>query len=283
MKDCIDLHVHSNYSDGTLSPTELVALATKKGLRAFALTDHDTIDGIAEALQAAATLNPKLEIIPGIELSTTYLGKDIHIVGLGIQKDDVYFQEALIKFQDSRHLRNLKMIEKLQAFDIDITEDKMLTAFGDTVWTRAHFGRYLQDHGYVANLWDAFPKYIGDDAPCFVPREKVTPYQGIKLIQEGGGIAILAHPLLYGLPTDELDTLVKKLADSGLDGIEAFYSSNRYGDEQRVKLLAKKYGLKLSGGSDFHGSNKPNIQLGTGKGNVMISYDIWKSLLATRN
>lgn len=278
MKDQIDLHVHSNCSDGTLTPTELVKLAIKKQLKAFALTDHDTTEGIEEAIGAAATLSPHLEIIPGIELSTAYLGKDIHIVGLGIDKDNLYFQDELTRFQNARYLRNLKMIEKLQEMDIDITEQSMLDAFGETVWTRAHFGRYLQDHGYVSNLWDAFPKYIGDNAPCFVPREKVTPFQAIQLIHDGGGVAILAHPLAYRFTTEALDTLVSKLTRAGLNGIEAVYSMNRYGDEQRMRLLAKKYGLKLSGGSDFHGSNKPNIQLGTGKGNVNLSYDVWKAL-----
>lgn len=282
MKDLIDLHVHSNCSDGTLSPEDLVHLAIKKKLRAFALTDHDTTDGIALAQLAIANSNSNLELIPGIELSTNYHEKDIHIVGLDIDKDNVYFQKSLCEFQNSRHLRNLKMITKLQEHGIDITEEKMLASFGESVWTRAHFGRYLQDHGYVSNLWDAFPKYLGDDAPCFVPREKVTPFQGIQLIHEGGGSAVLAHPLSYNLTPDELDTLVAKLTRAGLDGIEVFYSMNRYGDENRMKLLAKKYGLKPSGGSDFHGSNKPSIQLGTGKGNLNMSYDIWKNL-SSRN
>lgn len=278
MKDLIDLHVHSNCSDGTLTPSELVSLAIKKKLKAFALTDHDTTAGIDSAFQAILEADSTLELIPGIELSTNYLNKDIHIVGLGIDKDNVYFQETLTQFQNSRYIRNKKMIQKLQEHGIDITEEKMFEAFGDAVWTRAHFGRFIQDAGYVSNLWDAFPKYIGDNAPCFVPREKVTPFQGIRLIHEGGGVAVLAHPLLYPLTAEELDTLVAKLAKAGLDAIEVHYSMNRYGDENRVKLLAKKYGLKPSGGSDFHGSNKPSIQLGTGKGNINMSYDIWKAL-----
>ncbi len=280
MKDLIDLHVHSNCSDGTLTPAELVDLAIKKKLKAFALTDHDTTAGIDSAAQAILDADSNLELIPGIELSTNYLNKDIHIVGLGIDKDNVYFQETLSRFQNSRYIRNQKMIKKLQEHGIDITEEKMFASFGDAVWTRAHFGRFIQDAGYVSNLWDAFPKYIGDNAPCFVPREKVTPFQGIQLIHEGGGVAVLAHPLLYPLTAVELDTLVGKLAKAGLDAIEVHYSMNRYGDENRVKLLAKKYGLKPSGGSDFHGSNKPSIQLGTGKGNINMSYDIWKALSA---
>ncbi len=276
MKDIIDLHVHSHCSDGTFSPTELVHLAAKKDLKAFALTDHDTTEGIDEAVLAGHLLN--IEVIPGIELSTNYHGKDIHIVGLGIEKDNAYFQESLLRFQNSRDIRNLKMITKLQESGIHITNESMYERFGNAIWTRAHFARFLQENGYVQKMWDAFPKYIGDDAPCFVPREKVTPFQGIQLIHEGGGKAILAHPLLYGYTVDELDCLVKELAFAGLDGMEVMYSMNGYGDEHRMKLLAKKYQLKPSGGSDFHGSNKPSIQLGTGKGNLCISYDVWKSI-----
>lgn len=276
MKKNIDLHVHSNCSDGTLSPIELVELAHKKNLMAFALTDHDTTDGIKEAVIAAKSYD--IELIPGIELSTNYQNQDIHILGLGIDTEDVYFQEELMKFQDSRDIRNIKMIGKLQDAGIDITYDKMLARFSDSVWTRAHFARFLQDHNYVSNMWDAFPKYIGDDAPCFVPREKVTPFQAVQLIHEGGGYAILAHPLLYRLSNSRLDTLVMELKSSGLDGLEVMYSMNRKMDESDMKVLARKYGLKISGGSDFHGSNKPNIQLGTGKGNLNISYDVWKQI-----
>ena len=276
MKKNIDLHVHSNCSDGTLSPIELVELAHKKNLMAFALTDHDTTDGIKEATIAAKSYD--IELIPGIELSTNYQNQDIHILGLRIDTEDVYFQEELMKFQDSRDIRNIKMIGKLQDAGIDITYDKMLARFSDSVWTRAHFARFLQDHNYVSNMWDAFPKYIGDDAPCFVPREKVTPFQAVQLIHEGGGYAILAHPLLYRLSNSRLDTLVMELKSSGLDGLEVMYSMNRKMDESDMKVLARKYGLKISGGSDFHGSNKPNIQLGTGKGNLNISYDVWKQI-----
>lgn len=278
MKDLIDLHVHSHCSDGSFSPTELVALAAQKGLKAFALTDHDTTDGIDEAIHASAQLTSPIEIIPGIELSTYYNKKDIHIIGLGIQKDNIYFKEKLLVFQNSRDARNVKIMANLRDSGIDITHEKMHAAFGDTIWTRAHIAKFLFNHGYVKNQADAFARYIGDDAPCFVPRVEVTPYQGIDLIHEGGGVAILAHPLLYSLSTTELDTLVSKLVHAGLDGIEAMYSMNRYGDEQRMKTLAKKYSLKLSGGSDFHGSNRPNVQLGTGKGNINITYDTWKNL-----
>ncbi len=276
MEELIDLHVHSNCSDGTYTPEELVAYALEKGLKAFALTDHDTTAGIARAQRAASGTG--LELIPGIELSTEYKGKDIHILGLGINPENAYFQDQLLRFQNARDLRNEKMIEKLREHGIDITLEQMRACFPDSVWTRAHFARYLFDHGYVKEMWDAFDLYLGDHAPCFIPREKVTPFQAVQLIHEGGGYAVLAHPLLYRLGEEPLNLLVKTLTGCGLDGIEAIYSTNRFSDEADMRQLARRYGLAITGGSDFHGSNKPSIDLGCGKGNLRIPYRLWKTI-----
>lgn len=276
MEELIDLHVHSSCSDGTCTPEELVAYALEKGLKAFALTDHDTTAGIARAQRAASGTG--LELIPGIELSTEYKGKDIHILGLGINPENAYFQDQLLRFQNARDLRNEKMIEKLREHGIDITLEQMRACFPDSVWTRAHFARYLFDHGYVKEMWDAFDLYLGDHAPCFIPREKVTPFQAVQLIHEGGGYAVLAHPLLYRLGEEPLNLLVKTLTGCGLDGIEAIYSTNRFSDEADMRQLARRYGLAITGGSDFHGSNKPSIDLGCGKGNLRIPYRLWKTI-----
>lgn len=264
----IDLHVHSSCSDGTFTPSELVAYAIKKGLKAIALTDHDTIDGIKEATEAAR--QTALTIIPGIELSTAYHGKDIHILGLNIDPENLTFQERLKTFQQERDLRNLRMIQKLQENGLHITEKDMAEKFPDSVWTRAHFARFLMDTRQVHTIPEAFNRYLGDHAPCFVPREKVSPFQAVTLIHEGGGKAILAHPLLYHLSPDALEELVTQLAHAGLDGIEAIYSSNKGMDEIHMRSLAKKHGLFFTGGSDFHGSNKPSIDLGCGQGNLKI-------------
>lgn len=272
----IDLHVHSNCSDGTLSPREVVSYAVQKGLKAIALTDHDTIAGIPEAVKAAEELS--LELIPGLEFSTNYKGRDIHMLGLDISWQDPAFLQSLKEFQDSRDLRNRKMIARLQEYGVDITYEKMAAEYPDAVWTRANFARYLRDHGYVKTMPDAFTRYVGDNAPCFIPREKVTPWQAMELIHQAGGYAVLAHPILYRLKEDELELLVKTLSDKGLDGIEAIYSTYRWTDESRIRQLARAYGLSITGGSDFHGSNKPDIDLGTGRGNLAIPYDIWTNV-----
>ena len=233
MQGYIDLHVHSNCSDGTFAPEELVAHALKKQLRAFALTDHDSIEGISRA--EAAAEGTSLTVIPGIELSTEYQGKDIHILGLGIDPENKAFLDYLRRFQEARDLRNEKMIRRLQEYGVDITPEKMLEQFPDCIWTRSHFALYLQTHGYVKEMWDAFPKYIGNNAPCYVPREGITPRQAVQLVLEGKGHPVLAHPILYRLNPSRLEALVADLTSAGLQGIEAIYTQNRYTDESAMK------------------------------------------------
>ncbi|MDO4345636.1 MAG: PHP domain-containing protein [Eubacteriales bacterium] len=277
----IDLHVHSNISDGTYTPSQLVAYALQKKLRAMALTDHDSTDGLAEAFAAAEGTG--LELVPGIEFSTEYQGNDIHIVGLDIDFKDPEFAQSLCRFRNSRDIRNQKMIQKLQEADVDISMEQMTSLFGSAVLTRAHFARYLAEHGYVADMPEAFRKYIGEGCPCFVPREKVTPLQAVHLIYRTGGIAVLAHPMLYHLSGNAMDTLLVSLKKAGLVGIEALYSTHSRWEENQVRLLAKRHDLAISGGSDFHGSNKPKIDLGSGRGNLNIPYDILRNLRHRRN
>lgn len=276
----VDLHVHSTCSDGTFTPAGLVRYALEKNLAAFALTDHDTTDGLKEAFAAAEGTG--LEVIAGIEFSTEYRGKDIHIVGLDFQYEDPLFVSRLRAFRDSRDLRNEKMIAKLKESGVDISRDQMDAAFGDAVWTRAHFGRYLMDHGYVKDMAEAFRLYVGEDAPCFVPREKVTPAQAVRLIRRVGGIPILAHPLQYRLPERDLGDLLSELSASGLIGIEALYSTHTEADTLFVRQLAERHRLCISGGSDFHGANKPSIDLGVGMGNLRIPYEVLKNLREAR-
>lgn len=268
----IDLHVHSNKSDGTYTPEELVDYAIKKGLSAFALTDHDTIDGLSDALSYAE--NKPIEVIPGIEFSTEYEGKDVHIVGLYIRYEAPSFREKLQAFVDSRIQRNVKMCRNLQEAGIDITFDKLSAEHPGAVITRAHYGAYLLEHGYVSTRAEAFEKYVGDHCKYYVPREKITPMQAVSLILQAGGVPILAHPPLYHLEKERLDTLVSLLKQNGLAGIETFYASYTGQEERDMLRLAKKYDLLQSGGSDFHGENKPGLDLATGYGKLFVPEDI---------
>ena len=276
MEQLIDLHVHSNCSDGTFTPEELVFYAVKKGLCAFALTDHDTTDGISRAFSAAR--GTSLTVIPGIELSTEYHGSDIHILGLGIHPEKTVFQQYLLQFRRSRDIRNERMLRKLQDSGISISREAMAEMFPDCIWTRAHFALYLKIHGYVKEMADAFSRYIGDHAPCYVAREGITPVQAVELILTGGGHPVLAHPLLYRMGKDRLEHLVSELTDAGLQAIEAIYSTNHGTDESSMKQLARRHGLAITGGSDFHGANKKDIDLGCGKGNLKIPYELWDEL-----
>lgn len=274
----VDLHVHSDKSDGSMSPATLTAYAAEKGLRAFALTDHDTIDGLAEAMEAAKQF-PDLEVIPGIEFSTEYKGRDIHIVGLYIRYDDPEFLQYLKDFQDSRTRRNEKMCNNLAAAGIDISFAKLQAEFPDSVITRAHYARYLLDHGYVGSLKEAFDRYVGDHSKYFVPREKVTPVQAVQLILRAGGIPILAHPVLYRMSDAALEELVSQLKDAGLIGMECIYSTYSSAEERDMKRLADKYGLTYSGGSDFHGKAKPGLDLATGFGKLFVPETILDDLI----
>lgn len=276
MTETIDLHVHSNCSDGSLTPEELVCYAIEKGLKAFALTDHDTMEGVPRAQKAAQGC--EIEVIPGIELSTEFHGKDIHIVGLGLDYADMHFQEELMKFQNSRDARNEKMAARLQEEGIAVSLEELEKEYPNAVLTRAHFAGFLLERGYVKSRSEAFDRYLGDHARCFVPREKVTPYQAIRLIHTGGGVAVLAHPLLYGMSMKRLEESVAEFKGQGLDAIEAVYSTNKWVDESNMKQLAKRHGLLISGGSDYHGKSKPDIDLGVGRGNLNIPYRIWERL-----
>lgn len=264
----VDLHVHSNKSDGTYTPKELVDYALQKGLSAFALTDHDTTAGLDEALSYAE--DKPIEVIPGIEFSTEYEGKDIHVLGLCIRYNEQAFQARLQSFVDARITRNMKMCENLQEAGIDITYEKLCAENPGAVITRAHYAAYLTNHGYVSSRADAFSQYVGDHCKYFVPREKVTPSQAVELVLQVGGVPILAHPTLYHMGRERLDALVRQLKQDGLMGIETIYSTYTRQDERDMFALAKKYSLLPSGGSDFHGANKPTLDLATGYGKLFV-------------
>lgn len=276
----VDLHVHSNRSDGTLSPTELVDYALEKGLSAFALTDHDTTEGLKEAMDYAK--DKGIEVIPGIEFSTEYESKDIHILGLYIDFENKVFKEQVQAFIDSRILRNQKMCRNLQEAGIDISYEALLAEFPDATITRAHYARFLLDHGYVKSLPEAFDRYVGDHSPYYVPREKVTPAQAVKLILQADGIPILAHPTLYHMSDRRLEKLVTELKAAGLMGIEAVYSTHSPSEERQIRSLAARHKLLISGGSDFHGGNKPKLDLATGYGKLYIPASILENLKRSR-
>lgn len=283
----VDLHVHSTESDGTLSPEELIHAAKKTGLSAMALTDHDTVSGIAKAAPSANIHG--IELIPGIELSTQYrmptkkgAEKEIHIVGLFIDPQNPLLLKKIQEFRQCRDNRNVEMIAALQRKGLEITMEALTSENPDSVITRGNIARFLYNHGQTKSVQEAFEKYIGDGCPCYVSRFKVTPMEAVALIKQAGGIAILAHPLLYHLSSASLQQLVDDLKTVGLDGIEAIYSTYSAGEERLMKKFAADNHLLISGGSDFHGSTKPTIQLGIGTGNLFIPYSVLESIKKSR-
>ena len=278
----IDLHTHSTKSDGTFSPAELIRYAQLKGLSAIALTDHDTADGIEEALKTAQMLREEAqsspgssspavpEVIPGVELSTQYRGRDIHVVGLFIDWRNSGFITKLREFADARIYRNQKMCRLLTEGGYPVNYKELLSFFPDTVITRAHFAQYMLEKGFISSIDEAFRKLIGDDCPFFVPREKISPQDGVRFLLEYGAVPVLAHPLQYKMSDDQLCELLTSLCGYGLSGIEVYYSGYKPADTAYLSRLAEKFGLLPSGGSDFHGSRKKGLDLGTGYGHLYV-------------
>lgn len=272
----IDLHVHSNASDGTLTPSEVVQLAIQKNLAAIALSDHDTIKGIPEAVAAAEGTN--LEVIPATELSCYYQAIEIHILGLFVDYKNPEFQTELAHLEQERMQRNLDMIALFQRDNIPITLDDLQAGNPGSVITRAHFARVLVEKGYCRDKNAAFERYVGVGCPYYLPKPQVTPEQSLPLIIKAGGLPILAHPMLYKLGYRQIESLIQYLIPLGLKGIEAYHSSGNISQSDRLRSLAYKYRLAVSGGSDFHGANKPDIELGSGRGGLRITESVLDAL-----
>lgn len=275
----IDLHVHSTASDGSYTPSELVDYAIKKKLKAFALTDHDTCDGIDEAIAYASSLNNTITVIPGIELSAEYLGEDVHILGLNIDYKNKDFLSELKVFQDSRNNRNKKMIKVLNDNGFAITQDMVDKRFGNCVITRAHYAILMIELGYVSDKEEAFSKYLNKGCPCYIPRHKITPSNAVGLIKKAKGHPVMAHPVLYDYDENTLEQLVNNLTNEGLEGIEAIYPLNTPDDDKKYSALAKRHNLYITGGSDFHGTAKPGLELGTGYGNLYVPLKLLENIL----
>lgn len=272
----IDLHVHTTASDGTLSPKEVVEYGIQKELSVMAITDHDTIAGIEEAVKTAKGTN--LSIVPGVELACIYKGIEIHMLGFFLDWKNDKFARHLSDMREKREKRNEKMIEKMQKGGIAISMDKLIFEEKDTVITRGHFARFLEAEGYVKSKQEAFDRYIGIGCPYYLPREYIDPVDAISWIHEAGGLAFLAHPYLYGFTEGEVKKMLSFLKATGLDGLEAYHSSTSQGQVTMLRQYAKEMKLMVSGGSDFHGSNKPDVDLGCGKGNLRITHYIYEKI-----
>ncbi|GGF85206.1 PHP-like protein [Paenibacillus albidus] len=252
--DC-DLHTHTQASDGMQPPAENVRLAREKGLAAVAITDHDTVAGIAEALEAGRTYG--ITVVPGVEISTRAGGKDIHVLGYYIDPDDPLLRSRLADLRNTRNQRNEAILAKLRALGIEITLPRVIAGLGrelkpDESVGRPHIADELVRLGAAKDMRDAFDRYLAEGAAAFVSPPRITPEEAAKWINEAGGAAVLAHPGLYGD-----DGLVRDIVQrSGLAGMEVYHSDHGPAEEERYLAMAKEFGLAVTGGSDFHGARQ---------------------------
>lgn len=251
---CIDLHLHSHYSDGTLSPARLVEMASSSALSCIALTDHDTVEGINEFLEEAQKLN--IKALSGLEISSKHRNHSIHILGYGLDHKNSELEKWLMPLQEDRNSRNKKIITKLQGLGLDIqTEDlKTISNCGQT--GRPHIARLLLQKGIVASTGDAFIHYLRKGAPAWVHRFTYSASQSIAMIHKAGGLAILAHPGQITPSPDSLPLFIGELVELGLDGIEIYYPGYSSKVRKKLRKVAARHNLVITGGSDYHGDNK---------------------------
>ena len=264
----IDLHTHSTASDGSLSPRSIIELANKIGLKALALTDHDTVAGMDEAIDAATGTD--LILIPGVELSAKNEKGSLHIVGLHIDHENPRLASGLQRVLDMRNERNPRIAKKLGELGMHVSLEDATEFAGGEVVGRPHFARAMVDRGYAKDPKDAFTRFLGKKGAAYVFKERLDPAECIDLILEAGGVPILAHPDQTGFAGEDLDAFVGQLVDMGLKGIEVFCSSYKSHLTTQYTRLARKYGLVRSGGTDFHGAPKPDIKLGRGFGSLYV-------------
>lgn len=277
--DTIDLHTHSTFSDGTFTPLQLVKYAEEKGLKAFALTDHDTTEGVKEA----KSIETNVEVISGVEISTRYDKKEIHIVGLYVNENDADLNKQLKYYREKRVTRNFEILEKLNSLGVNITIDDVKESCTGDVISRAHIAKALVSKGFVGSYTEAFDRYLGDNKCAYVPRETLNYEESMELITKAGGVPVLAHPLLYKMSDTNLENMMVKLRQKGLKAVEVYYSTHSNSDTQHIMAMANRVGLIYSGGSDFHGATKPKIDMGTGMGKLAVPYEILEKIRGERN
>ncbi|MBW1742883.1 MAG: PHP domain-containing protein [Deltaproteobacteria bacterium] len=276
----IDLHIHSTASDGSLSPREIVKAAEKVPLRAMAITDHDTTDGSAEALEHSKSTD--VEILSGVEISADFESGAMHLLGYLFRLDDVRLRQALEVVQKSRAERNLQIIQRLQDLGIDIDYDEVSEASGGGQVGRPHIAGVLVRKGVVQSHDEAFVTFLRKGGPAYVERYRLSPAEAIKTIRGAGGVAVLGHPSTLNTKTEaELDKIIAGLKGVGLQGVEVYYPSHGPVRTALYERLARHHGLLVTGGSDFHGAAKSWVHIGFGSGDLRIPYRIVEDLKQT--
>lgn len=276
----IDLHTHSTASDGSLSPEELVALAKRSGLRAMALTDHDTTMGLPEAVAAGEKFD--IEVVPGCELAVDAPQGFTHIVGLFLPEQPHKLEAAMQYLRDRRASRNERIVAKLQELGMDVTYEHILEIAGDGTVGRPHIARAIVEAGAATDVQNAFDVYLGEGGRAYLPKDKLSPEKALALLKEEGATTILAHPYTMQLQGEDEAKAIADMWEMGLDGIECHYTEHTRTMTEKYLALAERLGLLVSGGSDFHGSAKPDIHLGRGRGGLHVPYALLDAMRERR-
>lgn len=284
--DRIDLHIHSTASDGTYTPSEIISLAQKLNLKAISITDHDTIEGSIEA--ARISPSPSLKLLSGVEISASppplfSCSGTIHILGYLVNHNDKRLNNLLFSLQEARKNRNPKIIQRLKDLGIELSLDEVRNEIGKGQLGRPHIASVMEKKGFVKSIDEAFKKYLGQGMPAYVEKYRIESSKAIKIILDAGGVPVLAHPVLIQLTNNDLlESMIENLVSMGLMGVEVYYPE--HSDIQVASLLeiAKKLNLLVTGGSDFHGLLKPNVKMGSGRGNLNIPYELYEKLMDAR-
>jgi predicted metal-dependent phosphoesterase TrpH len=273
----IDLHTHTTHSDGSATPEELIGLASAQQARAVAVTDHDTVSGLVEARVAAERFG--IELVNGIEISAEYSPGTMHILGYCIDDQSAALGARLDELKRAREERNPQIASRLRSLGLDISYDEVARLAGNNVVGRPHFARMMIEKGYVSSIQEAFDRFLKKGATAYVEKARLSPAESITLIHDAGGVAVLAHPYQLRLSSDEeVEHAIDELAELGLDGVEAVYSRHSAAERANFATIAARKGLLVTGGSDYHGSYKPDISVVTGLGDLNVPYELLEAL-----
>ncbi len=273
----VDLHIHSTFSDGTFTPTQLAKRARENNLKVMSITDHDNIDGLIQGRKAAEKLG--ITFIDGIEISANFNGKDVHILGYFLDLKDSSFLKWLKILQEKRFNRILKTLKKLEKLGIELDIEEVKSEASGGILGRPHIANLMVKKGYVYSLDAAFDKYLADGKPCYVPKVGVGVVEVLKVLKSNRAIVSLAHPHLINYPYDTVVNIIDLLVNNGLDGIELHYPFIDIRKKQRLMKISKKRNLVITGGSDFHGTNRNKVDINMGK----IPIDIYEELREKKN
>jgi predicted metal-dependent phosphoesterase TrpH len=257
----IDLHTHTNRSDGTFTPPELVRLASRRGLEVVAITDHDTTEGLEEATGAGRDLG--VEVVPGVELSAEHQGTSVHVLCYWMDPEDEGLQAELVRLRSERFLRGEAMVEKLRSLGYPISFDRVREIAGSGNIVRPHVAQALVEAGVVADEEEAFDRFIGDDGPAYVPKHALAPLDALALVRRAGGACVLAHPGMWSAEAPVPEDLIEAMSEAGMAGLEADHSDHTPDQREHYRDLAKRLELIVTGGSDCHGTRYDPVRLGS--------------------